>query len=290
VSSAAVVLQGRAARRARRRELAGALLHSWTFLIGLGIVVFWVLDALLWRAIVPHDPYAAATDALPLTGPSSAHWLGTDDLGRDVFSRVLAGAAPVLVVAPLATLLGLVGGVTIGLVCGYHRGLVDDVLMRVVDAVLAFPLVLVALLVLTVLSPSTRTVILVIGALFTPIVARTVRAAVLAEREREYVTAARLRDERSPYTMFVEILPNVTGPVVVEGTVRLGYAIFAAATLSFLGVGMQIPSPDWGLTVAVERVNLTVNAWTVLGPAIALATLVVGVNMLADGLRTVLDE
>src|SRR5262249_55451157 len=154
--------------------------------------------------------------------------------------------------------------------------LVDDVLMRVVDAVLAFPLVIVALLVLTVLSPSTTTVILVIGALFTPIVARTVRAAVLAERERDYVAAARLRDERPRYTMFVEILPNVSGPIVVEGTVRLGYAIFTAATLSFLGVGLQIPSPDWGLTVAVERVNLTVNAWTVLGPAIALATLVIG--------------
>ena len=229
MSSAAVPLQGRAARRARRRELLVSLCYSGTFVIGFFIVLFWVLDAILWRAIVPHDPYAAATDALPLSGPSSSHWLGTDDLGRDVFSRVLAGAAPVLAVALPATLLGLAGGVAIGVFCGYHRGLVDDVLMRVVDAVLAFPLVIVALLVLTVLSPSTTTVILVIGALFTPIVARTVRAAVLAEREREYVAAARLRDERSPYTMFVEILPNVSGPIVVEGTVRLGYAIFTAA-------------------------------------------------------------
>jgi peptide/nickel transport system permease protein len=258
--------------------------------VGLAIVLFWVLDALLWRTFAPHDPYAAATDVLPLSGPSRAHWLGTDDLGRDVLSRVLAGARPVLTVAPLATALGLVGGVTLGLVCAYYRGWVDEVLSRVVDAFLSFPAVIVALLALTVLSSSTRTVILVIGVLFTPIVTRTVRAAALAEREREYVVAARLRGDNALYTMFVEILPNVAAPVVVEGTVRLGYAIFTAATLSFLGVGLQIPSPDWGLTVAVERVNLSVNAWTVVGPAVALATLVVGVNLLADGLRRVLAE
>jgi peptide/nickel transport system permease protein len=143
---------------------------------------------------------------------------------------------------------------------------------------------------LTVLGSSQVTVILVIGVLFTPIIARTVRSAVLVEREREYVAAARLRGDSAPYVMLAEILPNVTGPIAVEGTVRLGYAIFAAATLSFLGVGLQIPSPDWGLSVAVERVNLAVNAWTVLGPAIALATVVVAVNLVADGVRQAVEE
>ena len=288
LDAATAVATPASTRGQRASELGRALLRSRTFLVGAVILAFWILDALLWRAIVPHDPSATGTDIL--VGPSGAHLLGTDNLGRDVFSRVLAGAAPVFTVAPLATLIGLVGGTTIGLVSGYYRGLVDDVISRFVDAFLAFPAVVIALLALTVLGSSQITVILVIGILFTPIISRTVRSAVLVEREREYVAAARLRGDSGPYVMLAEILPNVTGPIAVEGTVRLGYAIFAAATLSFLGVGLQIPSPDWGLTVAVERVNLSVNAWTVLGAAIALATVVVAVNLVADGVRQAVEE
>jgi len=264
------------------------VLHSRTFIIGAVMLGFWVLDALFWRPIAPYDPLHSGTQFL--AGPSSAHLLGTDDLGRDVFSRVLAGAAPVLTVAPLATVIGLVGGTTIGLLGGYYHGLVDDVLGRFVDAFLSFPVVVIALLALTVLHSSESTVILVIGILFTPIISRTVRAAVLGEREKEYVAAALLRGDSGLRVMIAEILPNVTGPIAVEATVRLGYAIFTAATLSFLGVGLQIPSPDWGLTVASERANLSVNAWTVLGPAIALATVVVAVNLVADGVREAIEE
>jgi peptide/nickel transport system permease protein len=288
IDAATAVATPSPTRGQRAGELARALLRSRTFLVGAAILGFWVLDALLWRVIVPHDPSATGTDIL--VGPSGGHPLGTDNLGRDVFSRMLAGAASVLTVAPLATLIGLVGGTAIGLVSGYFRGLVDDVVSRIVDAFLAFPAVVIALLALTVLGSSQVTVILVIGVLFMPIIARTVRSAVLVEREREYVAAARLRGDSAPYVMLAEILPNVTGPIAVEGTVRLGYAIFAAATLSFLGVGLQIPSPDWGLTVAVERVNLAVNAWTVLAPAIALATVVVAVNLVADGVRQAVEE
>jgi peptide/nickel transport system permease protein len=288
VDAATAVATPTPTRGQRFGELARALLRSRTFLVGAAVLGFWILDALFWRAIVPHDPSATSTDIL--IGPSRDHLLGTDNLGRDVFSRVLAGATPVLTVAPLATAIGLVGGTTIGLVAGYHRGLVDDVISRIVDAFLAFPAIVIALLALTVLGSSQATVILVIGILFTPIIGRTVRSAVLVEREREYVAAARLRGDSGPYVMLAEILPNVTGPIAVEGTVRLGYAIFAAATLSFLGVGLQIPSPDWGLTVAVERVNLAVNPWTVLGPAIALATVVVAVNLVADGVRQAVEE
>ncbi len=279
----------RAAGRERARQLAVALLRSPTFVVGAVVLTFWVADALAWRLLAPHDPLAVDAVAV-LQGTSGRHLLGTDDLGRDVFSRVLAGATPVLTVAPLATLLGLAGGTIVGLVSGYYRGLVDDVLSRVVDALLAFPAVVIALLALTVLRSSRPTVILVIGLLFVPIVSRTVRGAVLVERQREYVASARAAGDSGPYVMFAEILPNITGPIAVEGTVRLGYAIFTAATLSFLGVGLQIPSPDWGLTVAVERANLNSNAWVVLGPAVALATLVVAVNLVADGLRQVLEE
>jgi peptide/nickel transport system permease protein len=288
VSELTVEVERRPARTLRARELGRALLRSRTFMVGAVVLGFWILDALFWRAIVPHDPLHSGTQFL--AGPSGAHLLGTDDLGRDVFSRVLAGATPVLTVAPLATLLGLFGGTAIGLLTGYYRGVVDDVLGRGVDAFLSFPVVVVALLALTVLHTSETTVIIVIGILFTPIISRTIRAAVLAERDKEYVAAALLRGDSGVRVMGAEILPNVTGPIAVEATVRLGYAIFTAATLSFLGVGLQIPSPDWGLTVANERADLTVNAWTVLGPAIALATVVVAVNLVADGLREVIEE
>jgi peptide/nickel transport system permease protein len=271
----------------RGRDLLRALVRSRTFAAGSLILGTWIVVAILWRVLVPYDPLA--TSGPFLAGPSGAHVLGTDELGRDVFSRVLAGAATALTIAPLATLLGVFGGTAIGLLSGYYR-LVDEMLSRVVDAFLAFPVVIIGLLVLTVLPSSESTVILVIGILFAPIVSRTVRAAVLVERDREYVAAARLRGESGLYVMAFEILPNVTGPIAVETTVRLGYAIFTAATLSFLGVGLQIPSPDWGLTVATERVNISLNAWTVLGPAIALATVVVAVNLIADGLREAIEE
>ena len=279
----------RVARRERRRELYRAILRSRTFLVGAGVVGFWVLDALLWRVIVPQDPQAI-TASETLKAPSTAHWFGTDNVGRDVFSRVLAGAAAVLTVAPLATLLGVTGGIAVGLVAGYYRGIVDDVVSRLIDALLSFPLIIIAVIVLGSRGRDTRNVILVIAVIFIPIVGRTVRSAVLVEREREYVAAARLRGERGPYIMVAEILPNITGPILVETTIRLGYAIFTAATLSFFGLGLQPPSPDWGLTIASQRAFLQVAWWTVVFPALALATLVVGVNLLADGLRQVVEE
>jgi peptide/nickel transport system permease protein len=156
--------------------------------------------------------------------------------------------------------------------------------------VLSLPLIIIAVLVLASLGRDTRNVILVIAFIFIPLVGRTVRSAVLVEREREYVAAARLRGERGLYIMFAEILPNITGPILVETTIRLGYAIFTSATLSFLGLGLQPPSPDWGLQIASGRVYLQIAWWMVLWPAAALATLVVGINLIADGLRQVVEE
>jgi peptide/nickel transport system permease protein len=207
-----------------------------------------------------------------------------------MFSRVLAGSVSVMTVGAAATALGLLGGITVGLIAGYYRGLVDDVLMRLVDALLSFPSVIVAVLVLTVLGSSELNLILIIGIVFTPIVARTVRSAVLVEREREYVAAARLLGASGPFIMVREVLPNITGPIVVEGTVRLGYAIFTAATISFLGFGLQQPSPDWGLTISLGRSLLNVAPWIVLFPAIALATLVIALNFVADGLKEALES
>jgi peptide/nickel transport system permease protein len=282
-------VRARLSRRERYGELARALLRSKTFVVGAAVLLFWILDALLWRAVVPHDP-SAVDPIATLKGPSGAHLFGTDDLGRDVFSRVLAGAASVLTVAPAATALGIFGGVAVGLVTGYYRGLVDNVVMRLIDAALAFPLIIIAVLVLAVLGRSVVNVIFVIGIVFTPLVSRTVRSAVLIEREREYVAAAKLRGESGFYVMAAEILPNITGPIAVEATIRLGYAIFTSATLSFLGLGLKPPSPDWGLAVASGRAFLQIAPWIVLFPALALATLVVAVNLVADGLKQVVEE
>ncbi len=207
-----------------------------------------MLCAILGETITPDDPFA--TDPLnDLAPPSSEHLFGTDRVGRDVLSRVILGARDILIVAPAATLLATVVGTALGLVTGYYLGWVDNVLSRFIDAFLALPTVIIGLLVITAVGASKLTVILVVGLVFAPVIARTVRAAVLQERGMEYVAAAKLRNEKTPYVLFAEILPNVMGPVMVEFTVRLGYAIFTVATLSFLGLGIQPPAPDWGLQV-----------------------------------------
>jgi peptide/nickel transport system permease protein len=273
-----------------RLEALIVLLSSPTFVVGLAIVAFWIACAIAGPLFVPHDPYAS--DPLnSLMPPDRTHWFGTDQLGRDVFSRVIVGARDILTIAPLATLLGTLAGAALGLFVGYFGGWIDNVVGRLIDALLALPLVIVALLALAAVGASNATVILVIGLTFMPITARTVRAAVLAERHLDYVSAAQLRGERVPYIMFAEILPNVLPPIVVEATVRLGYAIFAVATLSFLGFGIQPPSPDWGLALSESYSLMAGGAWwTVVFDALAIATLVVGVNLIADSAQGVLDR
>ncbi|HYY76142.1 MAG TPA: ABC transporter permease [Gaiellaceae bacterium] len=276
--------------RVARRERLRLVLRSKTFLVGSVIFLFWIFCALFGEMVAPKNPFAS--DPLNrLASPSGEFWFGTDRLGRDVFSRVLAGAREILTVAPLATLLGTGIGTILGLVTGYFRGLVDDAIMRLMDALLAVPLVILALLALVALGPSNTTVIVVIGIVFTPLVARTVRAAVLSEAQLEYVQAARLRNERAPYIMFAEILPNVLPPVIVEFTVRLGYAVFTIAALSFLGFGIQPPAPDWGLQVFENYGFLSANIWwPVLFPAVAIASLVVAVNLISDGITQAFER
>ena len=272
------------------RERLGQILRSGTFLIGSAILLFWIGCALFGPSLVPYDPYA--DDLLSaLLPPSAEHWFGTDQLGRDVFSRVIVGARDILTVAPLATVISTILGTALGLVMGYFRGIIDEMLSRVVDALLALPTVIVALLALVALGPSSVTVISVIGFTFAPIIARTVRAAVLAERELDYVAAAQLRRESALHVMFVEILPNVLPPILVEATVRLGYAVFAVATLSFIGFGIQAPSPDWGLSISTNYGLIGGGYWwTVLFDGLAIASLVVSVNLVADGIQGALDS
>ncbi|TIL30817.1 ABC transporter permease [Mesorhizobium sp.] len=278
------------APRSRRQEVFGALFRSGTFITGMTIVTFWVTCTLFGRHFVPYDPLAE--DILNALGPPSAeHWFGTDQLGRDIFSRVIVGSRDILTVAPLATILATIVGTILGLITGYFRGIVDDVISRLIEAKMAIPPVIVALLAIVALGTSETTVIIVIGLSFGPVIARTVRSAVLSERELDYVAAAKLRRENSAHIMFIEILPNILPPILVESTVRLGYAIFAVATLSFLGFGLQPPSPDWGLSIATNYSMISGGYWwTVLFDALAIASLVIGVNLNADGLRGVLDD
>jgi len=266
-----------------------ALLRSRTLLIGSAVLLFWIVCALFGQHLTPHDPYADDLLAT-LSPPSLRHWFGTDQLGRDVFSRVIIGARDILIVAPLATLLGTVLGTILGLTIGYFRGPLDDVVSRVIEALQALPLVIVALMALAAVGTSNASVVCVIGFVFTPIIARTVRAATLNEVELDYVAAARLRGDGALAVMFVEILPNVLPVAIVEMTVRLGYAIFFVASLSFIGFGIQPPSADWGIAIAENYSLIGSYWWTILFDAAATASLIIGVNLVADGLGNVLEQ
>src|SRR6266576_6043968 len=278
-----------------RQETLRQIVHSRTFLVGIVFTIFWVVCAIAGLHIAPYDPINESF-APSYHAPTWAHPFGMDRVGRDIFSRVIVGARSVIEIAPAATAVGVGLGSMLGLLMGYFGGWIDNIIGRLVDAVLAVPFIVLAILVLTALSAgaegisiSSLKLVVVIGLAFTPIVARTVRSAVLVERDLDYVQAAKLRGERPPYIMLVEILPNVFGPIIVEATVRLGYAVFAVATLSFIGYGPQPPSPDWGLQIADQYADVTLAWWAIVFPALAIASLVVAINLIADTVQQVLD-
>ena len=261
-----------------------------TFLIGAAIIAIWVVCAIFGSSIAAYSPLSQSLLAAN-TGPSAAHWFGTDQLGRDVLARVITGSRDILIITPLATLLGTVCGTALGLAMGYLGGVLDLIASRIVEAVLALPSVIVAFLFIVALGPSPTTLIIVIGFIFTPLIARTVRAAVLAERDLDYLPAARLLGAGAWSVMLVEILPNVLPAVLVEFSVRLGYAIFAVATLSFLGFGIQPPTPDWGSDIAANYGVLAAGYWwETLFPALAIASLIVAVNLITDSMEQVMSS
>jgi peptide/nickel transport system permease protein len=271
-----------------RREFLRELTHQKAFAVGVFILGFWILAA-IFGSLVVQDPLAQSLLNIN-KAPSGSHLFGTDQLGRDVLARVITGSRPILITAPLATLLGTVLGTALGLVMGYFRGAVDDIVGRFVEAFLALPLVVTGILGVVALGASNTTLIVVIGIVFTPLIARTVRAAVLVERDLDYVAAARLRGETSLYIMFAEILPNILAPIMVEFTVRLGYAVFTIVSLSFLGFGLQPPTPNWGSEISANFGLVSAGYWwEVLFDAIAIASLVVGVNMIASSIESALD-
>lgn len=281
-------------RKIVRRENWRLIRKRPSFVIGGLVLSVWVACAIFGTSIAPKDAFGTQfPSGLPYPtnqSPNGTFWFGTDRSGRDVFSRVIVGARDVLAVAPLAAVLSVIAGTILGLLMGYVRGLLDNILSRLVEAFLSLPVLLIALLAVTTQGNSRLVVITVVAVLFTPIVARTVRSAVITEADLDYVTSAKLRGEGTPFIMFREILPNVTGPIVVELTVRIGYAIFTVASLAFFGAGPQVPSPDWGAQVSLSYGDLNAGYWwPTIFPALAIATLVIAVNLIADAVQSVLD-
>jgi peptide/nickel transport system permease protein len=280
----APAISARPSRWQRLGEALAPLLASKVALCGLAIVLFWILVAIFAPVISPYDPLAQDYEAVN-EGPSAAHLLGTDDLGRDTVARLAYGARIILILAPLSVLFSLVVGITLGLVAGYFGGLIDEIVMRILDAMMSFPTILLYLIIIFAVGPSAINVVIAITIAGAPGIARLVRSLTLDIRTREYIAAAEMRGEHPLYIMFVEILPNARGPILVDAMLRVGYAAFAIGTLGFLGLGLPPPTPDWGSMVARARRYIWQNQWAVLWPSLAIASLVVGLNLLADGLR-----
>ena len=278
---------GIATRRSLGKRFGDAIapiLASKVALIGLGLVSFWILVAIFAPLITPYGPLEQDLEAMNL-GPSVEHPLGADNLGRDLWARLIYGARTILILAPLSVLCALAVGATLGLTGGYLGGWIDEVVMRVLDAIMAFPAILLYLIIIFALGPSATNVVIAITIAGTPGIARLVRSLTLDIRTREYIAAAKLRGENPFYIMFVEILPNARGPIIVDAMLRIGYAVFAIGTLGFLGVGLPPPAPDWGSMVAQGRLYIWINPWPVLWPSLAISSLVIGLNLFADGLR-----
>lgn len=256
--------------------------------VGLVIVATIVVLSLLAPWIAPH-PWDTISIRTRFRPPSSTYWLGTDDYGRDVLSRLLMGGRLSLAMGLGATLVSVIIGVPIGLAAGYFRGVVDELLMRMADILMAIPAIMLGLLVLAVTPPALWKTALAVGFVYIPPIARVTRAVTLGLASEEFVQAARARAESNAYILFAEILPNAWPPLIVEASLRVTYAILLGSALSFLGLGAQPPSSDWGLMIAEARAFLDRAPWIALAPGVAMCLLVIGINLMGDGLRERLD-
>jgi peptide/nickel transport system permease protein len=265
------------------------LLASPTAVIGGVILMCYLLLAIVGPSLAPYSPLEFHYSD-PLKPPSSTYLLGTDQFGRDTFSRVLAGARSIIVIAFSPTALGVLGGTVIGLTAGYYGGKIDEAVMRIADGVMSFPSLLLALLILTTLGPSVGNIIVGVAITFVPRVARIIRSVALDLRTQPFVQAAQARGERAPYIITRELLPNTIPAILVESSIRVGYAILIGASLGFLGLGVQPPTPDWGLMIYEGRSMVQVAPWLVVGPAIAISILVIAANLFAEGVSRVLDS
>ncbi|WP_299855299.1 ABC transporter permease [uncultured Roseobacter sp.] len=258
-------------------------------LVGTVIVIAVLLVALLAPLVIP-DSYATQMNMRArLSGPTWDHLFGTDQLGRDLFYRVVLGAQTSIMIAGAAVLMSIVIGLPLGIISGYFGGVIDNVLMRLVDTLLSFPALLLALTISAVLGPNLTNTIIAIGIAFTPFLARIIRGEALRVTQMPYVEAARAAGTTDAWMIVRHILPNIMPAIIVQGTISLAFAILAEAGLSFLGLGTQPPNASWGLMIQASRDYLDVAPWTALVPGAAVALTVLGLNLFGDTLRDVLD-
>jgi peptide/nickel transport system permease protein len=265
------------------------LTRNSTALIGLLLVLLYLVLAILGEWIAPY-PYTEQHLADALQPSSLRYPLGTDQFGRDILSRIIVGSRSMILLATAATLLALILGALTGVIAAYYGGLVDEALMRLTDVLLSFPALLLALLILSTLGSAMIYLIFSIGVVFAPAIARVLRSVVLELKSREFVEAARLIGATDGRIMVHEILPNLMRVLAVEAAIYFGYAILVGSGLGFLGLGVQPPSPDWGLQVNDGRNFLLTAPWVVIFPALAISSLVIGINLFADGLEHIVQR
>lgn len=254
---------------------------------GAVVLAFWALMAIFAPIVAPYDPLEI--DFIGRTAPSADHIFGTDRLGRDVFSRVLFGARVSLAIGIVSVTIGLTFGTLLGLVAGFYGGRVETLLMRFTDALLAFPGILLALVVIAALGPSLLNVMIAVGISTVPQYARLARSRVLSVKQTPYIEAIHGLGGQGPRVMFRHVLPNISAPLIVLSTLQIGNAILVGSGLSFLGMGAQPPTPEWGLMTAEGRTYLDRGWWISTFPGLAILTVVMAINLMGDGLREALD-
>ncbi len=269
------------------RSFFAELMRDKTGRIGFMGVLLVLVVALFAPVIASHDPLEM-TDAIQ-AAPGSGHLLGTDDFGRDVFSRLVYGARVSVYVGLVATGIGALGGLLLGLAAGYYEGWLDNLIMRCMDVLFAFPSILLALAIVAVLGPDLRNTIIAIGIVRIPVFTRTVRAEVLSVKAQEYITSVRSVGVRDTRILFRHILPNVMSPFIVQATLSLSSAILVEASLSFLGLGIQPPNPSWGSMLSESRRIMELAPWTAIAPTVAIIFAILSFNLLGDGVRDILD-
>ncbi len=263
------------------------LLKRPAALVGTVIFCFFLFLAVFGPWIAPYD-YEKQSAELRLATPTMSHPFGADQFGRDILSRIVVGTRNIFLLGGFGTAVAVVIGTAIGLFSGYIGGNTDEVVMRLLDVLLSFPSLLLALVLLSTVGPSNINIVFVVAILYIPMVARVVRSMVLDLKNKEFVEAARVRGETRSYVLFREILPNSLPPLLVEASMRFSYSIFLVASLGFLGLGVQPPSPDWGLQINQARAFFAIAPWVLLFPAITIAVLVIATNLMSDGLRQVM--
>jgi peptide/nickel transport system permease protein len=265
----------------------GLLRESWPAMIGATLVTFWVAVAILAPLISPYHPNFQDYTALANPYPSAEHWFGTDNQGRDILSRIIWGARTVLIVAPIAVAIAYAIGCAMGLLAGYKGGWWDVVLSRVSDVILSFPVIILYMIIIANFGASAFNIVVAVTFTAAPQIMRIVRGLTLDLKNMEYVAAAKTRGEGTLYIMLVEILPNARGPLIVDACLRMGYTTIAIGVLGFLGLGLPPPNPDWGGMVKDTYAMMAVYPHMSLIPCAAITSLVIGFNLLADGIREI---